>query len=374
MSRALALLRRFSVPALAVVWEGQPVGLFSEEALLVAASEVSWEALASLLVGQVMTPLTVGINARAPLSEAARLLQENALACLPVVDEAGRYQGLVCRQEVVAALCNVISPGSLAGMATPLGVYLTNGVVRAGPGDIGLFLTGAFLALLWLLSSTLVSAICWAAQSYTSLPLLTLRDALSTEPGVIYFGHSDVWTAAFFLAQLAGFFFLMRVFPLAATHGAEHQVVHTIEAGEELTPQNVLAHTPVHPRCGTNLSAVMLVIGAGVYSLSRMRITQPSSTVFYIGLLAILAFLIRRRLGGWLQRFATTRRPSQKRVQAAIGVGKELLEKCRFQGNRRVTPFRRLWHMGLLQVLAGAICLGMLAQTAEQWLGTRLWP
>jgi uncharacterized protein YqhQ len=41
-------------------------------------------------------------------------------------------------------------------------------------------------------------------------------------------------------------------------HGAEHKAINALEAGQELTVENVLAASRLHPRCGT--SFVILVI------------------------------------------------------------------------------------------------------------------
>jgi len=370
-ARALGLMHRHSLPGLVVIWEGRPVGIFSAEGLL--GSEESpvaenWEGLPSLQVGEVMFPLSAAVSVEMPLWEVARLFREYAVSVLPAVDETGNYRGLVSRQEVIAGLCNIVHPGTLGGMATPLGVYLTNGAVRAGAGDFGLFLTGAFLALLWAFSSLLVNVICWAVQHWTSLPLLAMRDAFSSYLGVLYFGHAGLWTAAFFFVQMAGFFLLMRLLPLAGIHGAEHQVVHAIEQGEELTPEAVLSHTTVHPRCGTNLAAMMMVIGAGIYYFTMVRSVDPGSLVFYLLVVVIIALLLRQRIGGILQWLVTTRRPSQKQVVAAIRVGKELLERCRLHRGERGGVLERVWKMGLIQVLSGAGAASALLQIGQDYL------
>jgi uncharacterized protein YqhQ len=48
-------------------------------------------------------------------------------------------------------------------------------------------------------------------------------------------------------------------------HGAEHKVINTFEAGEELTPVNFGTHTTIHPRCGTSFLLVVVVISAIVF-------------------------------------------------------------------------------------------------------------
>jgi CBS domain-containing protein len=377
IGQALSLLRRLAVPALAVVHEGRPAGLFSEASLLALLTppyaESQWEAVAKLPVAEAMSLDFPLIYADAPLAEIARALQEHALGCAPVITRGGYYEALVCRREVVAALCNIVTPGHIGGMATPLGVYLTNGTVRAGAGDLGLVSAGALLALLWLLASGLVNALCTLVQHYTALPLLAIREGIATPAGALYFGRTEFWPTLFFVAQLGAVFLFMRLFALSGTHGAEHQVVHTIEQGEELTPGNVLSHSPVHPRCGTNLAAMMLVIGAGIYYfIGNGRITDPSLLLTYLFITVIAALLLRQKIGALLQRFLTTKQPSERQLLAAIGVGKQLLERCRQQGERKAGGWQRIWNIGLIQVLSGAALTSYIAQIILDKVGILL--
>jgi hypothetical protein len=371
----MGLLQKHSLPALAVAWEGRLVGIFFEEMLFrrsIEASAGGLESISALSVGEMMAPLPVAVREETPLPEVMQQFRMHMLPAIPVVDEAGNYRGIIPRQEALAALCDIVHAGPLAGMATPLGVYLTNGKVRAGAGDAGLFLTGVVLALMWNLSSALLNGIYWAVQQWTSLPLLAIRLGLTTPMSELYFGNTRVWAVAFLVGQMAGFFLLMRLLPLSGTHGAEHQVVHTIENGEELTPENVRSHTTVHPRCGTNLVAMMIVIGAGIYYFTVLRTVDSGSLVFYISLVVIIALFLRQRIGAVLQWLMTTRRPSPRQTQAAIRVGKDLLMKCRLQDNQPPIFLERLYNMGLLQVLSGAVVTGFLLETAgrylERWL------
>jgi CBS domain-containing protein len=389
VARGLTLLRRHGLPALAVAWEGRPVGMFSEAGLLVQAQpeagQHAGEALRNLPIGQVMTPVPAFVHPgmklldlvdngneqdAGPIGAIVNALRAHHNTCLPVVDDTGYYLGLLSRQEVLTALCGVASPGSVGGMATPLGVHLTNGVVSAGPGDAGLFLTGAAMTALLLLAVVIVNGLCWLVQRYTSLPLLAISLSGATPSGAMYFPHADIWQSAINVLQFASFFILMRLSPLAATHGAEHMVVHAIEAGEELTPEKVMAHTTVHPRCGTNLAAMMMVIAAGtlyITSTSKLNAWNLSMAVVII---TIIALLLRQRIGGVLQWLLTTRRPSEKRIMAAIKVGEELLERCQLHATQKRTLAKRIWNIGLLQVMAGAIVIGYPLQwLLERFLG-----
>ena len=50
-------------------------------------------------------------------------------------------------------------------------------------------------------------------------------------------------------------------------HGAEHKVIYTYEAGEELTVNNVKKYSTLHPRCGTSFIFIVLIISILMFSL-----------------------------------------------------------------------------------------------------------
>ena len=125
-------------------------------------------------------------------------------------------------------------------------------------------------------------------------------------------------------------------------HGAEHKSIHTYEAGEELTEENALKYSPVHPRCGTAFLMTVMVVGILVFSIFG----KPPSILVRIGTrLLLLPFiagvsyeiirLASRKQnnrfmklimlpGLWLQRL-TTREPSRDQIQVALRSLKEVL-------------------------------------------------
>lgn len=50
-------------------------------------------------------------------------------------------------------------------------------------------------------------------------------------------------------------------------HGAEHKVITTYEAGEELTVANVQKHSRLHYRCGSSFMMLTVILGVIIYSL-----------------------------------------------------------------------------------------------------------
>ncbi|MDI9641416.1 DUF1385 domain-containing protein [Kamptonema cortianum] len=68
-----------------------------------------------------------------------------------------------------------------------------------------------------------------------------------------------------------GYLMLIRRLPAILDtfryHGAEHKAINTIEAKEELTTENCMAQTRLHPRCGTNFAIVVLLVGLLLFPL-----------------------------------------------------------------------------------------------------------
>jgi uncharacterized protein YqhQ len=50
-------------------------------------------------------------------------------------------------------------------------------------------------------------------------------------------------------------------------HGAEHKAIHAIEAGVELTPENVQRFPRLHPRCGTTFLFLVVLISIVVFTI-----------------------------------------------------------------------------------------------------------
>jgi len=54
-------------------------------------------------------------------------------------------------------------------------------------------------------------------------------------------------------------------------HGAEHKVVHTWEAREELTVENARRKSTLHPRCGTSFLLFVMVVSIVVFSIFKFQ-------------------------------------------------------------------------------------------------------
>jgi len=144
---------------------------------------------------------------------------------------------------------------------------------------------------------------------------------------------------------------LRRVFQY---HGAEHKAINALEAGGELTPENVQRFSLIHPRCGTAFLLWVMVIAIFVFAF----IGQPSwpwliaSRILLLPVIAGLAYEVIRFAGKhtdnrllmgmlapglWLQRL-TTREPSLDQLEVSIRALREVL---RLEGQEQERPETR---------------------------------
>ncbi len=291
---------------------------------------------------------------------------ENALStfdryerdALPVLDEVGGYRGVVSRADVIAALAGSIRPPMVGGMATPLGVYLSNGVLSGGAPPLGLFLSGLTLAA------------CYAGATLVLTILLYLLNpswgaaASSGQLGIILDGSGGLNSGAFLLHSLL-FLLSFRVIPLSGVHAAEHQTVHALERGLPLETEIVAQMPRAHPRCGTNLIALVGLVTIGLVHL-------PSLSPDWILLVLIVTFFAWRSLGTLIQENFTTRRATKKQLESGIKAAKELMAKYQAQPfAQNVSPFRIL-NGGMLYSALGMTLGVNVLLNAINWLALRL--
>lgn len=331
---------------LAVSEEGRFVGLIWEERVssLLKLSELSNNISAKdLMVRDV--PL---ISEDVSLDFLAYFLDSHPYPVVPVLSNEGYFAGVIYKRDILRYILGSLRPRSVGGMATPLGVYLTTGSLRAGAKEIGLFLTGVFFAIFVLASIYITDGIAYLVQLYTPLPLYAIKNS----PPIGTLNPFDVWYYLVGAFQLGLFLLFLRVSPLSSFHGAEHKVVNTIEAGEPLELEIVRRMPKEHPRCGTNLAVFLLLIFL-IYQISKSLI-----------LALIIPLLSWRYLGMLVQKYITTKEPPDKYLLNAIEAGKELLRKFREAPLTAPNIYQRIYNMGLLHIVAGYSSVFLLYQIA----------
>lgn len=331
LSKALHQLRLAPSHALPVVSEGRLLGILAEVDLLEALRRTGGSmasGLESVPVAAAMTREVTTGHARSAIASAWETMATGRIKLLPVLDDAGRFKGVVSRNDLLAAMHRDLRPQAIGGLATPLGVYLTTGDHRAGAGDFGLFLTGVVMAL-------------------CHLVVVNVLEGFALTQGVAL----PAWPTA--IAEFVLYLFLLRLTPLAGFHAAEHQVVHSIEAGEPLVMRNVARQPREHPRCGTNL--VALIFGA---QLLLPIATHPGIAMGS----ALLLFLAWRRMGWAFQRLFTTKPATDLQLRSALAAGRMLLAAYGARPRHRAGRMQRLWATGFLQMVAGFLAVHLVVQ------------
>ncbi len=251
------------------------------------------------------------------------------LNALPVLDANGLYRGVVSRADILAAMGQNVRPPLVGGMATPLGVWLSNGTLSGGAPPIGLFLSGLTLAGCYAAATVVLTLILWMLDPSWGAA------ALSQQIGMTLDGSGLLNSGAFVLHSLL-FLLALRAIPMAGIHAAEHQTVHALERGLPLEIEYVEKMPRAHPRCGTNLMALVGLVTIGLMHL-------PSISPDWILLALIVTFFAWRTFGTMLQEVFTTRPASKKQLQSGIKAAKELMEKYQAQPFAQpASPFRLL--------------------------------
>ena len=357
IGRFIRVSRQYGCSCLPVLCGDQLCGIVSEAdvlPLLGQESPADTEAALRSPLADVMRPPEAIIRPDASPDEVRRMFIRHKLdlrCALPVVDAGGYCLGLVVYGDLLVAEGPTCRPGTVGGMATPFGVYLTDGTVQAGASNWALVTSGIATGVMLLLAGGAVNlGLEWLSR-VTTLP-----------PGLENMDFSDLGgrvspVAAFFglavkaLLYLA-FFALLRVSSIAGYHAAEHQTVHAMERSEPLVLDVVRRMPRPHPRCGTNIMGIgMLLFTLCPLLVGVLRLGLEDALV----LAAVITLFTWRRFGTFLQAVFTTRPASDRQLASGIAAGQALIGTFYTSPPVRPSLLRRVWCMGLLQNLAGLL-------------------
>lgn len=117
-------------------------------------------------------------------------------------------------------------------------------------------------------------------------------------------------------------------------HGAEHKTIACYEAEEELTPENAMRHSRLHPRCGTNYMFLVMTVSIlffAVIGWGTNVFTRIGSRLLFLPLVAGLSYEVLQlaakydnvltkiiRAPGMGLQFITTKEPTPDMVEVAI--------------------------------------------------------
>ena len=124
-------------------------------------------------------------------------------------------------------------------------------------------------------------------------------------------------------------------------HGAEHKAINCLEAGDDLTPENVLKHTRFHKRCGTSFVFIVMFISIFVFMFIHTDTVwlRLLSRVLLIPIVAGLSYEVIRYAGQhnnrcsrilsapgiWVQRL-TTKEPDLSMAEVAVKAVEQVID------------------------------------------------
>lgn len=320
--------------------QGKIIGIVSEYDLArivpeLSVNEYSYQCKVKVL--DIMTEQVWTEQKDTNIKELLNKIKDMHTRVIPIVDKDNYYTGSsITRTAVISYLTRLIKPTSLGGLATPLGVYITDGKHQAGAGNFGLFLTGVSMGVILII----IEQVFGFAYRYFDID--------ATNAAVF---------PVVFLMQIIIFILFLRITPLAKIHAAEHQTINAIEKGLPLTLETVKLQPREHVRCGTNLMALFiglqLIILVFVGYLNKI---EPMLQFFFLFSGFIFVFSNWRRWGMWIQKYFTTVKAPDSYILNGIKVGEEVLHKHKQDLEAKPASFlRKVWCMSIVQIIAGFV-------------------
>lgn len=291
--------------------------------------------------------------------------QLDLLHALPVVDDQNYCLGIIIHNDLLLSDAPTCRPGSIGGMATPFGVYLTDGTLQAGASNLALVTSGAVTGGLLLLAVTAVdfclkslSRFGHGFHSIASLDVATIGSNVSLTVALLGFAVK--------LTIYLLFFALLRATSIAGYHAAEHQTVHAMERNEPLVIDVVRRMPRPHPRCGTNIMGIGLLLFT-LYPLLVSLLHLEVEDAFFVA--AAITFFSWRGFGNFLQAVFTTRPASDKQIASGIAAGETLIKTFYNAKPVRSVLLRRIWCMGIFQNMIGLLLVMGSAQLLTWFIG-----
>ncbi len=149
---------------------------------------------------------------------------------------------------------------------------------------------------------------------------------LGSGGGGVLGGAFGFFAAFPILPILILFFAVMKFGPLGRYHGAEHKSVAAYEEYGEVTLENAKKASRIHPRCGTNILAYIIlaalldpIIGWWGYAILQFILISEAWFIFGKSRPSIA-------VGNFLQKYFTTTEPRRAELEVAVASMNQLLE------------------------------------------------
>ena len=325
--------------------DGKLTGIISEYDLAKIIPDWSMDQesyLHEYLVASLMTRDVWAETTNTNVSELLSNVNKMHTRVVPIVEKDDTYTGsVITRSSIIHYLTKLVKPRSLGGLATPLGVYITDGKHQAGPGNLGLFLTGVVLGFIISVIEVITAfAINWFNIDPINGPYF---------PFII-------------LGQIVLFLLILRFTPLVKMHAAEHQTINAIEKGMPLSLETVKMQPKEHVRCGTNLMVLILGIQI-IVIIYGSYLTQFGPLFQFLFLILGFSFIFSywKQGGMLLQKYFTTVKAPDKYIKSGIKAGNEILKKYKEDTDPRSSSFfTKIWNSGLIQIVAGFILVNFI--------------
>ncbi len=193
-----------------------------------------------------------------------------------------------------------------------------------------------------LMTLTMVVALVAGLGLFFYLPLL-ITDALGVRGSLAFNLVDGLIRVVLFLGYLFAISRWKHVARIFEYHGAEHQAIHTYEAGQDMTPKNLISHPTGHPRCGTSFLLIVMIVSVAVFALLG-RPGDPAERLLRLAMVPVIGGISyelmkatsRRPDSGIARAIAwpgvalqvlTTRQPDESQAEVAIRAFKGALQQ-----------------------------------------------
>ncbi len=185
----------------------------------------------------------------------------------------------------------------------------------------------------WHMGLAMAGAIVLGMALFFYVPLL-LTELLGIENGILFNlvdGLFRLIIIFLYIYAITRWKDMQRIFEY---HGAEHKAIFTFEEGVEVTPENAMNHSRLHPRCSTSFLLIVVLVSIIVFTFTGRpdNVAQRFFRLSMIPLIGGLSYEVLKASSrpGFLKFFGfiywpgimmqkfTTREPSLDQIEVAI--------------------------------------------------------